>query len=418
MAINSKNYVDISTRYPSVSTSARAFGGLVFTTAEMNAVEGYASIKAAYDNGKFVELTLADMLEVFGESSDEYKFAAGYYSYISPSGHFSSLLKVAKTIDSPLVSITRIDKQTNRFGSFTFIQPHDSSGSDADEMSATYLEQLKAVAQYNTSLDTKYLFVVNEVKVEQEAEAEADEVVANCAEFRTMNGTCFIYGAHRWSGYMPMAILASTAYQNGTVVNYMFKQFTNEEPTVFDDRTYKSFNKGLVNFYGRTQSNGQTLDFFQRGFNTDGRDTAIYCNEMWFKATCETSLLDSLVSQERIPADLSGVASVKLVVMDCCSAAVRNGTFMQKAEVSGDDLRTIREIINLSDGDDIEVAGVVTDLGVQGYSIYAYLSEVSDDSEIYGDKVGASPEKCIVYYVFYGTADSVRYVRGNNILIK
>ncbi len=130
------------------------------------------------------------------------------------------------------------------------------------------------------------------------------------------------------------------------------------------------------------------------------------------EAECETSLLNLLISNERLSADQNGVAEVKIAVADVCTVASRNGTFMQK-EASQADRKTVREIVNLSGGEELEVDGVIVDVGTKGYSIYAYLSELKDEN-----RLGKDSEKIIVYYVFYGTADSIRFIKGNDILLK
>ena len=420
MAINSKNYVDISTTFPKAGATNRAFGGLVFTTGTVLPQEEdpeYAGIVAAYNAGKDISLSLDEVRAVFGKESKEYKFAEGYYSYTSPSGRFPCKLKF-KALDtslSLLENFIELDKDTNAFGSFTFLR--SESGSDSTASESDYLKELLHVAEYNDALDTKYLFVVNQKA--NAGELDYKTAIDNCGasaetakNFALYSGVCYVYGASDVSAYMPMAILASTDYTNGQVVNFMFKQFPEETPTVFDSKTYSEMNQGLVNFYGRSQTNGQTLDFFQRGFNSNGTDTAAYCNEMWFKAECETALMELLLKSERLSADQNGVASVKVAVADVCTIASNNGTFMNK-DAEADDKKVVREIVSLSGGDELDVDGIIVDVGTKGYSIYAYLAEKEDH-----EKLGKTNEKIIVYYVFYGTADSVRYIKGNDILLK
>lgn len=411
MAINSKNYVDISTSYPKTDATSRAFGGMVLTPATALAQgedSPYATVVEQYNSGLDIALSLDDVIAVFGATAQEYSFAEGYYSYSSPTGRFPSRLKFKKVDTSKTLveNFKDLDKATNAFGSFTFLPPADESTA----FDSSYIEQLTSVAAYNSSLETKYLFVVNQKA--QSGGTDYQSAITNCAKFKDFAGVCFVYGSTAVSAYMPMAVLASTDYNNGTVVNFMFKQFPLETPTVVDQTTYQSFNQGLVNFYGRTQTNGQTLDFFQRGFNTNGSDTAIYCNEMWFKAACETALLNTLISQEKFPANQSGVSMVKLTVADVCGAAQRNGSFMAK-KASKADGNSIREIVYLSGGENTFADSIMADVATKGYSVYAYLSEKSDN-----EKLGKTTEKIIVYYVFYGTADNVRYIKGNNILLK
>lgn len=468
MAINSKNFVDISTTFPKVSATNRAFGGLVFTvdgligiptdssgkpipknengeesySIDINGTtypfawddtEGYMvkvgntkyypansyeiSLWISFNSGSVIALSLDEVLTYFGYESKEYEFATGYYSYTSPSGRFPGRLKFVKLNSgkSLVENFRDLDKETNDFGSFTYLN-YSTESSSSDDNIEDYLTQLVDVALYNSQLDTKYLFVVNQKM--RSGGSDFYTAIKNCGgvdgngNFAKLTGTCYVYGASDVSAYMPMAILASTDYQNGQVVNFMFKQFSYESPTVKDQIAYSALNQGLVNFYGQTQSNGQTLNFYQRGFNTNGTDTALYCNEMWFKAECETSLLDLLVSSERISADQNGVAQVKITVADACSKASNNGCFMQK-DASAADRKVIREIVNLSGGEEQDVEGIVVDVGTRGYSIYAYIAPLSDK-----ERLGRQEEKIIVYYVFYGTADSIRYVKGNDILLK
>lgn len=411
MAINSKNYVDVSTTFPKTGSTARAFGGMVFTYGTALPAEPGSDIYTlaqGFNNGEVVSLDLDETLSMFGIESDEYKFAKKYYGYTSPSGLFPCKLKF-KAVDndkSPLENFKDLDKQTNQFGSFTFLS--SANGSSTDESTAGDTDPMVEVAKYNDELDTKYLFVVNFISADSDTQAVVDYE----QKFAQCTGVWFQIGFDAASAAMPMAILASTDYENGNVVNFMFKQFDDEVPTVTDNATYTKLNNAYVNFYGRTQSNGQTLDFLQRGFNTDGMETSIYCNEMWFKSACETELLTLLVSSERIPADQTGVSAVVLTVSDICSTASTNGAFMPK-EATSDDTKVIREIVSKSGGDAQSTDGIIVDVGVKGYSIYAYLSELSDP-----EKLGPNPEKIIVYYVFYGTADSIRHIKGNDILLK
>lgn len=425
MAINIKKYVDISTTFPSADVAGRSFGGLVFTATEMLPDKGqlpeYKEAYETYNDGGVCFLTLSEVGALFGaglwnsetqkwdvEPSEEYLFATGYYGYVSPSGRFASRMCFSKVLNGerPIDAFKRVNATTNLFGSFTFLSL--SGGGESSVIAEDVdISLLVEVAEYNQTLDTKYLFVVNRVR----GELPASNVTQECRLFKDISGTCYVSGKTAVSAYMPMAILASTDYSAGQVVNFMFKQFSTEEPTVFDDDTYKKFNLNLVNFFGRTQTNGQTVDFYQRGFNTNGTDTAIYCNELWFKSICETALIDLEVSRERISADPLGVDLVKLEVVDCCSNAIRNGMFMQK-ELVASDLRSIREIIINSGGSETDVGSIEADVSTKGYSVYAFLKTIADEA------LSGVKEKSIVYYVFYGTADSVRYIKGNDILLK
>ena len=416
MAISIRNFVDISTTFPTAAVAGRSFGGLVFTTKAMNAgvTDELDAIVAKYDDGEALQLSLDEIKSLFTEASDEYKFAEGYYDYISPSGNFASKLTFAKVNadEDALTAFNRVRGETNLFGSFTFLST--KSGDDAD----AELTELVAVAEENDKLDARFLFVVNNVWNPKTA-GESAKVVANrdkfvAADGTYFKGTCFVAGAAKSSACMPMAILAATDYADGSVVNYMFKQFSKETATVKDDATYTLFNKNYVNFYGRTQTNGQTLDFFQRGFNSDGTDTAVFCNEMWFKSVCETALMDLLINSDRVSADAYGVNSVRSVVLEQCSDGVSNGMFSIK-EASTDNQKALRTMILNIGGSNEDVQNILTGVATVGYSVYAYLAVKSDDDD---GKLAPGGEYIIRYMVFYGTSDSIRHIKGDDILIK
>lgn len=438
MAININNYVDISATFPNAGASGRAFGGMVFTgstmtepTSDWDDYESYKAIFDAYNQYLPVKLTLAQIYKLFptkGTEPDPTKsdyvpslqaeFAETYYGYMSPSGRAASALSFVKydpSKEGMVGNFRALNEKTNMFGSFTFLDlPGGDESSDAEPIA---LADLVAVAKENSGLHSKYLFVVNRVRGNQ----DADTVVADIQAFQAetngekLHGTCFVSGARDTSASMPMAIFAATDYNDGQVTNFMFKQFTDDEVSVTSDTDYRAFTVANVNFYGQTQTNGQTLNFYQRGFNTDGMETSVYCNEVWLKSICETALLNMLIEHDRISADLTGVSFAKLELLECCGRGVSNGMFMTK-QLTKSDLKEIRNYITEAGGDSAMVDSIEADIGTKGYSIYAFLRDSNGDT--LGDKLSANGEKYIAYLLFYGTADSIRYIKGSDILIK
>jgi len=406
MAISIDKYIDISTTFPAASVSGRSFGGLVFTKNSMADAMIGTKMYEQFENGEIVQLTLDELLECFGEDSQEYKFARKYYGYLSPTGRFASKISFAKILasdESAAAAFSRIADSSNMFGSFTFLNLPDVSGSVADE-DAARTEMLLAVASKNAEPKylSRFLFVVNDVRGNQTARAVAEK----CEQFRKFVGTCFVSGYDECSAYMPMAIFAATDYTNGTVNVQMFKQFDDETPTVKSDTEYDILVGAQVNFYGRTQTNGQSIDFYQRGFNTDKdkTDTSIYCNEIWFKSACETALINTLLSEERIPASDYGVAIVRSEVLGICADAASNGTFMAK-ELTASNEKSVRKLVASINGTAEDADAVIVGIRENGYAVLAYLV-LQDDEYI------------IHYYVFYGTADSIRFIKGDDILVK
>lgn len=445
MAISITKYVDSSTTFPTATSTGRAFGGLVITGSKnvqpqtpvdeqgnpippgSDTPAANAAMVRLYNSligGAAEQMSLDEIGVLFTVNSTEYKFAERYYNYMSPSGRVASKLTMALfrpagfETETPLQAYERLRNETNMFGSFTFISLGGGDSSDA-EVTGDGLEELRAVAKENglsANLDTRFLFVVNDVRGAQSATEVVSKVTGENAVFDSVKGTCFVSGHDEASACMPMAILAATDYIDGEVVNYMFKQFDGETPTVKDDATYTAFNKANINFYGRTQTNGQTLDFYQRGFNSDGVDTAVYCNEMWFKSTCETALMGLLLGSERIGANNYGVDMVRSTVIEQCSKGVNNGMFSPK-DIATSEVRKLRSLIVNIGGTNEDVENIVAGINTVGYSVYAYLAYVSPENDT-KEQLSATGEYIIHYYVFYGTADSIRHIKGDDILIK
>lgn len=427
MAINMNKYVDISTIWPSADVAERAFGGLVITAGEMtwpipsgtlsSEEKRLKKLKEDYNAGLVVYLQLTDVYTLFGKKLDSNKalvgpeessFAFGYYGYMSPSGRFASRLAFKKLLanQSPADALKAASEQPNipGFGSVTVLSIADGGSSDDTPPSASALVEL-ATLNAGAEIRGKYLVVVNLFG--------ASDPIAVEQQFAEIRNVHCVMGADMCSAYMPMAILGATDFNNGTVTTYMFKQFPGETPAVSDDETYTSYASANINFYGCTQVNGQTLNFYQRGYNTDGNDTSICCNEMWFKSSCESQLMELLTSKERLPANDTGVAFVESTVTDVCLRAVRNGAFMSK-ETTAADVRTIAEIIAAEGGIYDDAERIAANIAINGYSVYAALKPKYNEAAVMGNVI---KEYVIAYYVFYGTADSIRFIKGNDILI-
>ena len=419
MGINIDRYVDITSVFPARDDGNFAFSGLVFTTTESKITDQTDETKKKYDDGTIIRLSLSQCEKFFGSNSDEYNFARGYYNYMSPENTFASILKFKKVVENSTVdSFIAASQQAETFGSFTFLSGYDKPkdmGSSSAEPTYPELVPLIQVAEENALMNGRYLFVANLPRGEKGVSEYTERYIAT---FKDYAGTHVLDGKHAYSAYMPMSIFASVDYQNGTVANFMFRQFDNDEAVVFDDDTYMLYNKANVNFYGLTQSNGEQLGFYQRGFNMDGVDTSIYCNEVWFKSQSEYTLIKYQVEHNRISADTASVDTVKTELLDVCSAAVRNRAFMVKATIANSDRKDINEIVLKSGGTADDISSIVSDLSTKGYSIYAYLAGPISPDSTYGERLGTSSEYIIVYYVFYGTADSVRFIKGNNIMVK
>ena len=447
MAISINKYVNITSQFPETDPVGRAFGGLVFswsaskvsestTTDEVNEWSGFdfsaaelktlKSISAAYEAGDIVAVTEKQVAGLFGgrvgddsdssgtidedeiTTSDEYAFALKYYNYLSPSNRFASKLKIAKVTGTPVEAFKKACDKTNMFGSFTFLGDGTATCLDGER-----LNQMVDVAVQNQKFDTRFLFVVADVLSEDHNVAD---VVESKEKFDDYKGVTFVCGTDFTDAAMPMAILAATDFDNGSVTNYMFKSFSWVEPCVRSDEDYKDFVNKNINFYGQAQNNGQTFDFYQRGFNTDGTDTSVYCNEMWLKAACTTALFEMLRTTERVPADAVGAAMVQQCVMDACVKAVANGMFLTKSLTAKQQMAILQIVEDEKIGNANSILeDIITDIAINGYAVLAFIT---DQPKVIEDVLAPSGEYYARYILFYGTGDSVRYVEGTHTLLR
>ncbi len=410
-----KNYVDIQSTYPSGAVANRSFGGMVFTPSEM-ADSADSSIKASFDAGDCVSLSLDEISTCFGASTNEHAFAAGYYGYVSPSGETASKLSFAKVkserkevegdevtvFETASEAFERLVSNYDMFGSVTFL---NGTGDDGHKFTLDELKQVSALitGSSEASLGTfnKFLLVVNDVRGEQTAEA----VAAKAAEFNSAVGTVFVSGANECSGYMPMAVFAAVDYAAGTSTQHMFRKFSGEDAVVKGQEEFETLKTGRVNFIGRTQCNGVNFDFYQPGVNTDGNPTEEYCNEVWFRSACASSLLTYLTGENRITADANGLLEVRSRVNSVCRDAISNGSFIAK-ELDDEALMKVRNLLRNMNITPSEMEIIIGEIETVGFYTYAFA-----DKNRFGERICR-------YYVFYSTGDSIKAIKGDDILIK
>ena len=442
MAISLSKFVDIRTTWPESSPPQRTFGGLVFTTETPINISALGDLEETLKKNEPVEMTEEEIREVFTEMSDVYKFAKRYYGYYNDKQKSPCALKVvvmatkasttsataqpettgsevkdsetAKGVSSttkvkvlkaapimplkastgyetPSEALARVTLLDNDFGSFMFLGDFT-------------LEELKAAYVKNATFNGRYLAVHGFVSSEV-SEKDASDKVGDIGEIGDPDGLCVVYGHDKYTAAIPMAIFAATDYDSANgVVCQMFKQHDDETPTVASDDVYNILRKKHVNFYGLTQSNGKKIAFYMPGYNVDGTDTAIYCNEIWFKSRCTTELFNLLMTEKRIPANDDGITMVKDVVLDCCVSARTNGVFMAKTPSTAEQ-RNIKKLCSSVGLADEQADAVASSVETNGYGVVAYLGKNDD-----GDNA-------VIYYVFYGTADSIRFVKGNDVLV-
>lgn len=438
MAIDMKRYIDIKSGVATSTLGERNLQGLVFTTDEMVA-GATASILEKYVQGIPVKMTQNDIVKCFGATSDTVKFAAKYFSYVGPGSSAPSILSVVKVLDttgasafdsetdysvgdivssgsettiyhvcikavenatsidaehfvqiatdaSPANAFARVDELTNDFGSFAFIDP-------ATPYTAA---QIEAVAKANAGKDFKYLFCQGFTTSDTRKTAFLG---SGTGALVGIAGTHIVQGADKYAAAMPMAMTASVNYNRaGSTICMMFKQFSNETPTVTDNTTADDLDAVHCNYYGQTQTNGQNLSFYQRGFNADGLDTMVYFNELWLKSRIATSFMNMAVGTNRIPTDSVGRSMVVGIVADGVRQALSNKTITIKKSLTSEQQISIMQLSGNAEG-------AVDSVLSNGYWMDVLIK--TDDGENYK----------AVYVLIYSKGDSIRKVEGYNYLV-
>lgn len=385
-AISQDKYIKIASSIVQATLGDRDLSGLVFTKAAVleTIPTEYQLYANTYNGNSIVTFSSARAVkEVFGEASDEYKFASKYFAYVNPSGRSPRALNFYKVGDgvTPKTAFENAIGESNNFGTFTFFGTYD-------------LSALKEVYEYNKSLNFQFLAVHAET-------IDSANNITNATTLGSIEGTHFVVGTDALASYMPMAILSSVRYTTSSSATcLMFKRFDNETPSVTDDSVFEAFVPKHINFYGKTQVNGMNISFYQLGYNLDGTDTAVYMNEIWLKSRIITNFFNLMNEVERVPANYVGETIITSgVVMPAVNDALDCGVITPGKEIP----ESTKAIIYQYSGDEDAATTVETD----GYWYDIDISPDPDDDKKY----------IATYKLIYSKADSVRFVDGTHKLV-
>lgn len=449
MALPQDRYVKItSTNAGDPEITDRDLGALLFTKGtDTGAWIGDGSFETGM---MLVTHSLSQVAKYWSSDSKEYKFAARYFGYVSPSATSAATLSFTKwgnNSETPVQALNRINDATNNFGSFAFAE-NDIT-----------LTQVKDLAEANKTYNYRYLYSVSAGKTDKSGSpAGTDKLSAvsakQVAQFvGSMNGTCCTMGmvesvsvhdatkkyskgdivqktessvtkyyrckadieAHAWAAgewteipdsfttapltaaAMPMAIFGAVDYNGvNTATYFMFKQFDGEAATVEDTTTADALDALNCNYNGLVQINGQRKAFYQRGRNLDGENTAVYCNEIWLKARISTDIMNLFLGMERIPANEDGELMLYGTIASAANQAVQNGTIELGKTLSNAQKTKIYQLTG-----DSEAWFTVQE---SGYTISVVIKQDGGEYKAY-------------YKLVYSKGDSICYVEGSDVLI-
>lgn len=287
--------------------------------------------------------------------------------------------------EQPLDAFTRSAEANDNFGTFAFTGVLTS-------------DQIAAVALQNDTYNVKFMYLVP---------IAAADAATTYAALQGLSGVGVTLSplSTEYPELLPAAILASTDYsRRNSVQNYMF-QIASLTPSVSSGSVADTMDANRVNYYGATQSAGQTLSFYQRGvlmgLSTDPVDMNTYANEAWFKDAAGSQIMSLLLSAARVSANKTGRGQLLAVLQSVIEAATFNGTISV-----GKPLNTTQKlyITNLT-GDEnawqqVYRLGYWLDCTIQSY--------VTTDGRT---------EWKAVYTLIYSKDDAIRKVEGSHVLI-
>jgi hypothetical protein len=285
----------------------------------------------------------------------------------------------------PLDAFTASVQVSDNFGSFAFT-------------SALTQAQVAAVALQNDTYNVKFMYLVGIAQADAAAYYGALSGLSGVATVLAPLST-------EYPELLPAAILAATDYsRRNSVQNYMFQQAA-LTPSVQDNATADAMDASRVNYYGRTQTAGQFLDFFQRGIMmglaSDPVDLNTYANEMWLKDAAGAKVMELLLSLARVSANATGRSQLLAVLQSVIETAVFNGTIS-----IGKPLNTTQKLyIGNMTGDPLAWQQVYR----LGYWLDCVLQS-------YTTQDGRTEWKA-VYTLIYSKDDAVRKVEGSHVLI-
>lgn len=286
----------------------------------------------------------------------------------------------------PLAAFLATVQASDNFGTLAFIP----TISDA---------QILAVATQNDTYNVKFHYTIG-----FDTDAEAATLFAALGG---LSGVSWTYSP--WAGefaeLLPAAILAATDYsRRNSTQNYMFQQAA-LTASVVDDATADLFDANRANYYGRTQTAGQNISFYQRGvmggLPTDPVDMNVYTNEIWLKDKAGSQIMSLLLSLAKVSANEQGRAQVLAVLGPVVEQGLFNGTIS-----IGKPLNTVQKLFITSMTGDENAWQQVFTLG--------YWLDIGLESFVTTD--GRTEWKA-VYTLIYSKDDVIRKVEGTHALI-
>lgn len=280
--------------------------------------------------------------------------------------------------------LTESADASNNFGSFLFIP-------------ALTIEEIEEAAIWNTTQNILYMFMV------PVSDANADAYSTALVDYSGVALTLSEV-ADEYPEMIPMIILAATDYTAiNSVQNYMYQIF-GVTPGVTTTLQSNALDALRVNYYGRTQTAGQQIDFYQRGTLTglpvSPSDMNVYANEIWLKDAVGAAIMELLLALAKVSANAKGRIQIMSQIQSVVAEALRNGTISVGKLLNNTQKLYISEITGDPDA-------------WQQVQTIGYWLDCEMQRVVNGDVV----EFKAVYTLVYSKDDVVRKVEGRHVLI-
>lgn len=289
-------------------------------------------------------------------------------------------LSAGIAVETPVECLTRSMEASDNCGSFAFIDALTS-------------EQIANVASWNHTKNVEFIYSVA---------VNASNYATIQASVKDCDGCALTYSADGLSYYMPMAIMAGTNYgmTAGTVI-YMFRQFANEQATVTSDALADTLDAIRVNYYGQTQSSGQNLAFYQRGYlQGEIFDMGVYANEIWLKSEIRALSLSLFVNKNKIPANKAGEGLFRTSLQTVIENAIDNGTILANKTLTTDQRSSVLDMT----GDE----EAYRDIEQNGYWLNVKTVQAN---------VNGVTDYHLKYTLLYSKGDAIRKIEGLDVLL-
>lgn len=288
-------------------------------------------------------------------------------------------------------TLTASDMASNNFATFLFAGVTLTTA------------QITEIATWNAAQNVKYIYLQ---KVSSSNYSQIYAAIGGMA------GTALTLDpgiTGQFPDQFPGVVLASIDYEKrNSVVNWMYQQSGNLTPSVTTTPLSTTYDNSRINYYGRTQTAGQLLAFYQRGTMCGGATSPVdintYANELWFKDNAGAAYMSALLSLDKVSANAAGKTTM-LAVLEADGGPIR--TALYNGVISKQKTLNVTQrlyIANLTGSDTAWLTVYNNGYWLDGN----FASYVTTDGRT---------EWKWTYTLVYSKDDTVRAVTGSHILI-